>query len=509
MAGSGKRLISAGIFISVVSFLSKALGIVREVTLAYFFGTSQLVDAFRIAMSAVFLPLHVFGGFALNDSLVPVFKTLWANNKRRLLWILVNQLSVALILLSLVLVLLEYSLTAAWIRLLAPGFDAERARMAVTLTRWMSLMIPFYVMANIFLIVLNSFYIFKVPSLRPLIQNLFLLGGIILTTRKGSIDPLGWAYPAAFIFIGFILLPQTARRWRFAWSHRMSRVRKVWAYYLASFVPLLVFVFIQRANYLVDRIISSYLETGSIAALDYARFIIETPMTTIGLGLVQVALPFFSDLAAWGEREKLLRNVKILVQFSLVVMVFFSIFLWGASGDVIKLLFGYGAFRESSVGVTSSVLRGFSIGLWGLFAAYFLQRVYNARRKNRRLLVYAVCSLAMNVVLNILFSRIWGVTGIAVATSTANILFFSLLVLGLDRGLAKSFFGLLGILLPGACILAYTLPFLSAGVDNIVIRLAASLTVSVVGLWIWMVIFPPSRGVLRGLVSEIRKRAGR
>jgi putative peptidoglycan lipid II flippase len=509
MAESGKRLIGAGIFISVASFSSKVLGVVREVAIAYFFGTSQLVDALRIAMSAVFLPLHLFGGFALNDSLIPVFKTLWANNKRRLLWLLVNQLSIALILFSLILVLFEYSLTSHWIRLLAPGFDSERARMAVTLTRLMSLMIPFYVISNLSLIVLNCFYVFRVPSLRPFIQNIFLLGGIILATRRGSIDPLGWAYPAAFVFFCLMLLPQTVRRWRFKWSHRIARARKAWSYFLASFLPLLAFVFIQRANYLADRIISSFLETGSIASLDYARFIIETPMTTVGLGLVQVTLPFFSDLEAWGEREKLLGNVRSIVNFSLVLMALFSIFLWGASRDVIKILFGYGAFKQSSVDMTSSVLRGFSIGLWALFAAYFMQRVYNAQRKNRMLLAFAACSLTTNVVLNIIFSRIWGVKGIAAATSVANILFFSLLVLGLNRDLAGRVFGLIGILIPGGCCLAYLLPFISSGIDNIAVRLTVSLAVSAAGLGLWMAVFPAGRSVLRGIAVEIYRRVGR
>jgi len=55
MKTRGKKLVSEGVFISGMSLLSKGMGVIREVALAYFFGTSKLVDAYRISMSGVFL----------------------------------------------------------------------------------------------------------------------------------------------------------------------------------------------------------------------------------------------------------------------------------------------------------------------------------------------------------------------------------------------------------------------------------------------------------------------
>lgn len=506
MDRSTKHLIEAGLFITTISIVSKALGIVREVALAYFFGTSKVVDAFRIAQSAVFLPLHVFAGSTLNDSLIPTIKSLMARRRERLLWVLVNQVAVLLIAFGIVLVIAQQLFTAQWLNLLAPGFDRERLDIAIILTRWISLVIPFYVLSSMLIIVLNSFYSFKGPSLRPLMQNVFLIFGIFLTKRQGIYDPLGIAFPAGILAFCLIVLPQAWKRHRFTWSNKISRAGKVWSYFLSAFSPLFVFVLIQRANLIVDRVISSYLEVGSVAALDYARFVIETPMTTVGLGLVQVALPFLSDLHAEGKSERSIRDIGIVTSYSLVVMITLSAFVWLEAGDIVKLLYGYGSFGAASVDTTTSALRGFSFGLWALFAAFFLQRVYNAQRRNGALLASAACSLLVNAVLNVVLSRMIGVQGIAVATSVASVLYFALLVGALNRGFAAKTARLCAVVLPGALVVAALLnPFRAAPLLP-AIRLVLMLIAVSAGLIGWLLAFPVSRTVLVPLVRDLRRR---
>lgn len=501
-----RRLTSEGIFISAVSVVSKVLGVVREVTLAYFFGTSGMVDAYRIAVSAVFLPLNAIAGFALTDSLIPTFNSLWITKRRNLLWVLVNQLTVVLLLVTIALVALEIVHTEKWIRILAPGFDQQRVRLAVTLTRWIALAMPFYLITSLMIVVLNSFYVFKAPSLRPLVTNLFLIGGVVAAVWKQSPAWLGRVYPIAFICFGLYLLPLVRRRWQVRWTFRLARARGVWSYYLQAFLPLLAFITIQRVNYLADRVISSYLAVGSISALEYSRFIVETPVTTLGLGLIQVALPLYSDLSATGRLDELVSDVKRLLQFGFMIMVPLSCFMWIESEDIIRVLFGYGRFETASIETTASTLRGFSIGLWAWFCAYFLQRIYNARRRNRRLLLFAAVSLACNVILNIILAQVMGIQGIAVATSVASILFFSLLVVWFEKRLVGPLSRFLGILLCGGLLLAVGLSRVAAAADHAAFRI---LLVAILGGggWLgWLWLFSETRDILRAAAEAVRGR---
>ncbi|MDM7917102.1 MAG: hypothetical protein QUU85_17810 [Candidatus Eisenbacteria bacterium] len=53
------RLVREGFRLSAWMGASKLLGIVRESLMAWAFGTSAIVDAFRVAQSGIFLIIHV------------------------------------------------------------------------------------------------------------------------------------------------------------------------------------------------------------------------------------------------------------------------------------------------------------------------------------------------------------------------------------------------------------------------------------------------------------------
>ncbi len=498
-------LVNRGLFISIVSSVSKVLGMVREMVLAYFFGTSNVVDAYRVAMSAVFLPLHIFGGFALNDSFIPTFKSLWVQGKKRLAWLLFNQVAVFLVGISIFIMLLELFFTHEWIRFLAPGFDEERYRLTVELTRWIALVMPVYVLGSLFVILLNCFYVFRTPSLRPVIQNIFLLVGIVFAVQKESIIPLGLAYPLSSCFFILIIFPLFIVRYQFCWTHHWTRMKKLWSHYGVVFLPLICIVFIQRINYIADRFISSYFEVGSIASLEYSRFIIETPTMTLGLGLIQVILPYYSDLNATGQRDILFQNVQTILSLSLMMILPLSVFLWIESNDIIKVIFGYGAFQETSISVTALTLRGFVIGLWALFSTYYLQRVYNAQKRNIELLLFSLLALTLNIILNIYLGRILGIQGIAIATSLSYILYYILLSTFFDKKMIPALLKFMTLMFIGALLLLVIIYLVCSKIENMFFRLGICFFMSVVGWGIWSMAFPQSRLLLKKVWNQFNQ----
>jgi putative peptidoglycan lipid II flippase len=92
------KLFKEGIFVASYALVSKAMGVVREIAMAYFFGASGVVDAYRIALTAVLLPVDTLGGSALGNSFIPTFKHLLTGRKSRLGWLLANQVLMVLVL---------------------------------------------------------------------------------------------------------------------------------------------------------------------------------------------------------------------------------------------------------------------------------------------------------------------------------------------------------------------------------------------------------------------------
>ncbi|RPJ57227.1 MAG: hypothetical protein EHM12_09410, partial [Dehalococcoidia bacterium] len=431
-AGPGRKsLYRSGFFVALVSLLSKGLGYLRELVLAYYFGTGAVVDAFRIALTAVLLPVNVIAGSGLQNSFIPVFQTHIAKNRKRLAWLFANQLFFILIVLGLAIFVLEYFFAERWVYLLAPGFNAVQAGHAVFFTRIMSFSVPLMMACGV-AFVLNCFYIFRVPSLRPVVQNLFLLAGVLLTAYRDRFVFMGIMFPIAYVVYFAMLAGSLRKYWKFRFSSGIKRALAVWAEFIPVWLPLLGMVLVAQLNVYVDRVIGSLLAEGSVAALEYSRFLVETPGITIGMGFMSVFLPYFSELSARDDTARLRRDVEQMLILSVYIMIPLSLVLLICSEEVIRLVYGYGKFGGASVGLTAGALKGYSIGIWASFLYIPVSKYYQAVKRNVLLLVCFTISLAVNLALNLMLYKRYGIWGIALATSISQILLFAILFYFMD-----------------------------------------------------------------------------
>ena len=418
------KLFKEGMFVATIALVSKAMGVVREIVMAYFFGASGVVDAYRIAVTAVLLPVDTLGGSSLGNSFIPTFKHLLSGRKPRLGWLLANQVLLLMIGGAVVLAVVLMVFPGLMVRIIAPGFDPDRIKDASLLAAVLAPMIPFFAGALLIGFVLNSLYHFRVPALQPVIQNVGLLVGIVVAVAVGSLVPLSLGMVVAYVVFAVLLVFAVRKYWvRMGWRFK-RRDRKVWGYFLKAYAPLLLLSLILHGNILVDRMVSSLLVVGSVASLEYARFIVDTPMVTLGLGMVRVALPHFSDLEAQGKRGEMIATLERLLFGSLIWLLPLALFMGMVSEPIVRLIYGYGKFGSDAVVPTANALGGFAVGMWAAFGCYLMHRVYNAQRRNGILAVFCVIGLSVNTILNIELGPRIGVQGIAIATSIANCLLF-------------------------------------------------------------------------------------
>jgi len=444
-------------FVAIIALVSKVMGVVREIALAYFFGASGAVDAYRISVTAVLLPMDTLSGSTLGNSFVPTFKRMITGGKPRLGWLLANQLMVLLVGGGALCAILIMLFSRFFVKIIAPGFDPARAHEASVLTAALAPMIPFFVGAVLIGFVLNCFYRFRTPAMQPVVQNVGALIAIIIAASVGTLVALSLGMVAAYIVFAGMVLLVVRRIWvRSRWLPK-KRDRKIWAYFLKAFAPLLLLSLILHGNILVDRIVSSLLAVGSVASLEYARFIVDTPMVTLGLGIVRVALPHYSDLEAQGKRSEIIASIERLVFGSMIWLLPLAMFLGAGSHSIIKLIYGYGKFGSEAVIPTAKALTGFSIGMWAAFGCYLMHRVYNAQRRNGILTVFCGIGLLINTVLNLVLGPRIGVQGIAVASSIASIVLFLLLLSGIGWETFRRFVMHGGYLIVGAILILFLL----------------------------------------------------
>lgn len=443
-------LVREGILVSALSIASKLLGVVREGLMAWAFGTSAVIDAFRVAQSGTFILIHIFGGSVLDSAFLPTFKHLHSSGHPRLAWRTVALAARALALVGIALSLVLTIGGRVWAGLLAPGFDPERIALTAALFAAMALALPLGLGSNLAITVSNGLYRFRVPALRALVQNLAILLGILATLATGTVLLLGFSIPLAQLAMLFLVVVSLRAVARPRAGGSQVRDSLVWRFFGLSLIPGFGLVLLEQSNLVVERIVASHLPAGSIASIDYARFLVETPLVTLGVGVTQTLLPTLSDLSAVGDRVRFERSIRTLLLACLWALLPVSVWLLGFGEDLIRVVYARGAFDEQSVRTTTQALSGFAFGLWAWFGGTVLQRAFYAQRRLRMLLPLTALGLLGFILLATLWAPRMGVRGISAAFSVSNLVFFCGSLLCLGWGFARSVFPVLAYMLAGA-----------------------------------------------------------
>jgi putative peptidoglycan lipid II flippase len=505
-------LVREGLWVSALTVASKLLGIVREGLMAWAFGTSGLVDAFRVAQSGTFLLMHMLGGSVLESAFLPTFKHLLSTGRRRLAWRTVQQARRALWIAGGVLFLVLLFAGGLWTRILAPGFDPGRARLTAIFFAAMALTVPLALHVNLMTTVSTALYRFRIPALRALVQNLAVLAGIVIALLLGArsrpsaaLAPLGASLPVAQAVMLVLLVIALREVARPKARGTTERDRLIWRFFGLTLLPGLALVFLEQANLIVERMVASRLSEGSIASLDYARFLVETPLVTIGVGITQTLLPTLSDLSATGDRARFTHSVRTLLLACLWALLPISVWLLSFGEELIRVVYARGAFGEASVQTTTAALSGFAIGLWAWFGGTILQRAYYARRNLRVLLPLTSLGLVSFAVLSFLWAPRMGVRGVSTAFSVANVLFFSGSLAFLGWGLARTVLPVLAYLLAGGGLFYLVGPgIVPQGTPIVRLTLGAVL---ILLAWVgWTAMNPATRRLALGLIRVLRRK---
>jgi len=188
-------------------------------------------------------------------------------------------------------------------------------------------------------------------------------------------------------------------------------------------LPLVIAGGLSIINQIVDKTIASGLDPGSIAALNFSARVWNIPLSLLAIPIATAIFPTFSELALNGsaraEYESRLHKT-LGVSFYLIIPSTF--FLYFLSEPIVRLFFERGAFDPQATALTSFVVKMYVIGLFAHALSPILAKVfYSFKNTATPLIITAIC-VGLNIVLNILLSRILGAGGIALATSITMIL---------------------------------------------------------------------------------------
>ncbi len=431
--------------IGLATFASRITGFVRDVVLAYFFGTGIAIQAFIVAFRLPNLLRDLVGEGATNSALVPVFSKLLSQDKKEE-FLKISKFLFRLILLILVsIVILGMVLAPMLVRLIAPGFFNEPGKFALTvkLTQIMFSYILLIGLVAFNTAILNSLNNFAPSAIAPVLLNIAIIAGALVSvkTLKQPILGLGWAVIFGGICQLIFQLPALLRHrikpWQGFFDFRIdTQIKAIAKRILSLFWPRLIGSAVYQLNVFIDTIMASLswlVGEGAVAAIYYANRIIQLPLGLFAFALSSALLPQLSTLAAKKDNEKLIDTLYFALKTIMVIMLPISAFLVLQSGPIIKSVFQRGQFSAFSSQITSWALLFYCLGLFSFASVRIVLACFYALEDTRRPVQIAFICLLSNVLLNIILAIPLKVGGLALASSLASLLNLALLCKELKR----------------------------------------------------------------------------
>jgi len=427
---------STGI-VGVMTLLSRVFGLIRDVVVANFFGASAGADAFFVAFKIPNFFRRLFAEGAFSQAFVPVLSeyrtTKSVSEVRRLANAVAGLLGGILFVVTLIAVLGAQWLTA----LFAPGFLDEPDKYALA-TEMLRITFPYLLLISLTAFagsVLNSYGFFAIPAFTPVLLNLVLIASAIWLAPFFSepIIGLAWGVLIAgalqlFFQLPFLLkmglLPRPKIDYRHEGVVRIFRLM----------LPALFGVSVSQINLLLDTILASFLQTGSISWLYYSDRLAELPLGIFGIAIATVILPSLSSKHADKSSESFSATIDWALKIVVLLGAPAAVALIVLAEPLVTSLFYYGELTQKDVLMSSLSLQAYALGLLAFMLIKVLAPGYFSRQDMKTPVKIGIFAMTANMVLNLIL--IWPLqhTGLALATALSSWLNAGLLLRGLIKG---------------------------------------------------------------------------
>ena len=467
-ASGAKSFIAHAKLISLLTLISRILGMARESVFANFFGTQTVSNAFTVAFSIPNLFRKLFGEGALSAALIPLYAqadknqrdgTIHGESAGDFAAASVNLL--CLILLAITLLGEAVIWVVIWT---CPNLRPDK----VLTLKFTAVMLPYVVLicgAAFLSSILQVHRRFGPPAAAPIVLNVVHIGVIVIGARwlhlhaRLALTPaqealqtrlafwLCWFVLAAGVMQVAMLLPSLrAVGFRFQWVSAIwtDRVKTM----LRLSVPVALGAGVLQLSVLADKAISLVLaqgldksghlidhftllghswrypmQLGAATRLNWAQFLYQFPLGVFAIALATAIFPSLSADALDTDRSRFRRVMRTGIEAALFEGLAASVGLMLVCRPAMELLYHHGQVTGADIDLAARSLAVYASAIWAFSLLQIVNRAYYALHDTRTPLVMAAINMAINLAVEL--PLIWlhplGEAGMAAGTSASFI----------------------------------------------------------------------------------------
>jgi putative peptidoglycan lipid II flippase len=437
-------MLKSGIIVSFMTFLSRILGLVRDVVVANFLGAGAAADVFFFANKIPNFLRRLFAEGAFAQAFVPVLTEVKAQNDEKLMQDFVAKVSGTLGAIVFITAIVGVVLSPVLAAIFGGGWfvdylnDGDKANNFVLASQMLKITFPyifFISLAGLVGAVLNTLNQFAVAAFTPVLLNVSIITCALFMGPLFDTPAFALAWG---VFIGGIVqlafqLPFLYRAGllkRPKWGWKDPQVTKV----RTLMIPALFGVSVSQINLLLDTLIATFLDlTGSISWLYYSDRLLEFPLGLFGIAIATVILPTLSRNHVGNDPVAFKNNLDWALKIICLLGVPAATALIVIAEPLLMVIFQRGAFTEIDAQMASYSLMAYASGLLSFMLIKIFAPAFYSRQDTKTPVKYGIITMVSNMALNLILAIPFGYVGLAMATALSGTLNALLLYLRLHQ----------------------------------------------------------------------------
>ena len=432
----GQKVARSAVFMSAGTFISRILGLLRDMTIGAFFSRTE-TDAFFVAFRLPNFFRRFLGEGALSISFIPVFMQCLAESsaqdQQQRAKNFMNSVYTLLLIGVSVLTILGIVFMEPVLRSLfagTPFAEVEgKLQMAVVMARLLFLYLFLVILYAYFMGIANALGRFFTPALAPAFFNVCIIVFAFLPKGMVSFPPLLLCYGVlaggvAQVILTAGLLFRLGFLPRLRWAFRGSDLQLMFSRFLPGIFGVGGFALIG----LLNLYFAGLLEEGAHTFIYYGDRLLELPRSLIAISFGTALLPQLSRFSAYGERKKMLQLSAGQRDMLLFLIIPCALAFWFLGLPIVEVLFKRGRFDALTAEKTALVLKIYSFLLISSSLSRVLAVCFYAVKNTW---YPALCS-CLYVLFHWLFTPFmlsgFGLQGLIGATVVSNVFFMCLLL---------------------------------------------------------------------------------
>ena len=407
--------------IFVITLVVKALGLLRDIVFAKFYGTGYVATAFFAATRIPTQLIDIILSSAIISVFVPVFNEIMQKEGKDKANLFAQNFVNIVALISTIIAILGILFAPQVVNLLAGGFNVTTYELTVELIRITFPMVIFTAIAFSFVGFLQSYKEFNVPAMISGISNIVIILFLIFFKDKFGIHGVAVCMTFAWLLQVLVQLPFVKKygyKFDLKINFKDENIKKI----VRLAIPILISTAVLPVNNLVATRIASGINDSAVATLEYAYklFLVISGVFTYAIG--NIIFPDLSRASTQNDSEEYINLIHKALKMMSFLLIPLTIGIAIFRQDIISTIYQRGEFTESSTLATSGALLFYCLGILGSGFVEVLNKAFYAKQDTKTPLLIGITIISVNIVLSMLLGNVMGVNGLALSAAITTVI---------------------------------------------------------------------------------------